>query len=38
MCTKLHCIVGTFGGGKIGEFGESSAIWQTNTIQIGSYN
>ena len=33
-----HCIAGMFGGGKFGEFGESSVICQTKTIQISSYN
>ena len=30
---KLYCIAG-----KFGEFGESSAIHQTKTIQISTYN
>ena len=33
-----YCIVGQFGGGKFGEFGESSVIYQTKTVQISTYN
>ena len=29
-----YCIAGKSGGGKFGEFGESSVIHQTKTIQI----
>ena len=29
---------GKFGGGKFGDFGESSVIRQTKTIQISTYN
>ena len=29
---------GNFGGGNVGEFGESSVIHQTKTIQISTYN
>ena len=29
---------GKFGGGRSGQFGESSAIRQTETIQINTYN
>ena len=31
-------IVGKFGGGKFDEFGESSVIRQTKTIQLSTYN
>ena len=36
----LHacCIAEKFGGGKFGEFGKSSLIYQTKTIQISTYN
>ena len=35
--THYH-IAGKFGGGKFGEFGESSVIHQTKTIQVSTYN
>ena len=35
---QLYCIVGKFGGGKFGEFGELSTIHQTKTIQISTYS
>ena len=31
-------IAGNFGGGKFGEFGESSVIRQTKTTQLSTYN
>ena len=31
-------IMGKYGRGKFGEFGESSMIHQTKTIQISTYN
>ena len=34
----VYCIAGKFGRGKFGEFGEFSAIRQTKTIQISTYN
>ena len=34
----LYHIAGKFGGGKFGEFYESSVISQTKTIQISTYN
>ena len=34
LVMEKYCIVGKFGG----EFGESSMIRQTNTIQISTYN
>ena len=36
--TLYYHIVGMFGGGKFGEFDESSVISQTKTIQISSCN
>ena len=33
----VYCMAGKFGGGKFGEFGESSMIRQTKTIQISTY-
>ena len=40
VATYLHRIVGMFGGEKFGKLylGELSAIHQTKTIQISSYN
>ena len=35
-CT--YRIAGNFGGGNFGEIGESSAICQTKTTQISTYN
>ena len=34
----VYRIVGKFGGGKVGECGESSMTRQTKTIQISNYN
>ena len=34
----IYHIAGKFGGGKFGEFGESSMIHQTKTIQLSTYN
>ena len=33
-----NCIAENFGRGMFGEFGESSMICQTKTIEIGTYN
>ena len=38
LCRTQYRIVGKFGGAIFGEFGESSMIHQTNTIQISTYN
>ena len=35
---KQYRIVGKFGGGKFGEFGELFVIRQTKTIQLSTYN
>ena len=34
----LYRLAGKFGGGKFGEFGESSMIRKPKTIQISTYN
>ena len=33
-----YCMEGNFGGGNVGEFGESSVIRQTKPIQISTYH
>ena len=33
-----YCMEGNFDGGNVGEFGESSVIHQTKTIQVSTYN
>ena len=38
MINLIYCIAGMFSGGGGRKFGESSAIRQTKTIQISSYN
>ena len=38
MSETTYRIVGKFGRGKLGEFGESSVIHQTKTIQLIIYN
>ena len=35
---KSYCMEGNFGGGNVVEFGESSVICQTKTIQISTYH
>ena len=38
VVVAVDYMVGKFGGGKFDEFGESSMIRQTKTIQISTYN